>query len=58
MNERFKELSDRMPSRLQSLLEQSLVTIRPGDEIDITGYRLKRRSSDGTYQVTVTSMVE
>jgi hypothetical protein len=25
------------------------------DEIDITGYRLKRRLSDGTYQVTVTS---
>jgi hypothetical protein len=25
------------------------------DAIDITGYRLKKRHSDGTYQVTVTS---
>ncbi len=27
------------------------------DEVDITGYRLKRRHSDGTYQVTVTSSI-
>jgi len=33
MNERFKELSDRMPSRLQSLLEQPLIDI---DDIGIT----------------------
>ena len=26
------------------------------DEIDITAFRLKRRRSDGTYQVTVTSI--
>lgn len=25
------------------------------DEIDVTGYRLKRRKSDGTYQITVTT---
>jgi hypothetical protein len=25
-------------------------------EIDITGYRLQRRSTDGTYKITVTSM--
>ena len=25
------------------------------DEIDITAYRLKKRKSDGTYQITVTS---
>jgi len=25
------------------------------DEIDVTAYRLKRRKSDGTYQITVTS---
>ena len=35
-----------------------LAVAQEWDEIDITGYRLKRRSSDGTYQVTVTSMVE
>ena len=26
------------------------------DEVDITAFRLKRRHSDGTYQVTVTSI--
>ena len=35
-----------------------LAVAQEWDEIDITGYRLKRRSFDGTYQVTVTSMVE
>ncbi|GAI20408.1 unnamed protein product, partial [marine sediment metagenome] len=33
MNERFKELADRMPSYLQSLLEQPLIAI---DDIGIT----------------------
>ena len=33
MNERFKELTDGMPSRLQSLLEQPLIAI---DDIGIT----------------------
>ena len=33
MNERFKELTDRMPSQLQSLLEQPLIAI---DNIGIT----------------------
>ena len=32
-----------------------LAVTQEWDEIDITGYRLKRRRSDGTYQVTVTS---
>ncbi len=27
------------------------------DEIEITGYRLKRRHSDGTYQLTVTTSI-
>lgn len=32
-----------------------LATSQDWEEIDITAYRLKRRRSDGTYQVTVTS---
>ena len=34
-----------------------LAAAQDWDEIDITGYRASQRSSDGTYQVTVTSMV-
>jgi hypothetical protein len=32
-----------------------LAVTQEWDEIEITAYRLKRRMSDGTYQVTVTS---
>jgi hypothetical protein len=33
-----------------------LAVTQEWDEVDITAYRLKRRRSDGTYQVTVTSI--
>ena len=32
-----------------------LAVTQEWEEVDITGYRLKRRRADGTYQVTVTS---
>ena len=32
-----------------------LAVTQEWDELDITAYRLKRRKSDGTYQITVTS---
>ncbi len=32
-----------------------LAVTQEWDEIDITAYRLKRRKTDGTYQITVTS---
>lgn len=35
-----------------------LAVTQEWDAIDITAYRLRRRQEDGTYMVTVTSMVE
>jgi len=35
-----------------------LAVTQEWDEIDITGYRFRRRHDDGTYLLTVTSMVE
>ena len=35
-----------------------LAVTQEWDEIDITGYRFRRRQDDGTYLLTVTSMVE
>lgn len=32
-----------------------LAVTQEWDEIEITGYRLKKRKSDGTYHITVTS---
>lgn len=32
-----------------------LAVTQEWDELDLTAYRLKRRKSDGTYQITVTS---
>jgi hypothetical protein len=35
-----------------------LAVTQEWDEVDITGYRFRRRQDDGTYLLTVTSMVE
>jgi hypothetical protein len=35
-----------------------LAVTQEWDEIDITGYRFRRRQDDGTYLLTVTSMVD
>ena len=32
-----------------------LLVAQEWDEIDVTAYRLKKRKTDGTYQITVTS---
>jgi len=34
-----------------------LAVTQDWDEIDITGYRFDKRSSDGTYRLTVTSFI-
>jgi hypothetical protein len=35
-----------------------LAVTQEWDEVDITAYRFRKRQDDGTYKITVTSMVE